>query len=399
MAMAVNKGRIIGTVLDPEGNPVEGVIVIATCDEVPSFEDTDTTDKKGIFKINFDHIGVVYTLAFSRDGYLPFTSGFTLLRQGKKYESYVMHPGDASVQSVVLNTTSEPAIEAYNAGVAAFNRKDYETAIAKLEEAAGHDPSLFNVWEALGQAKLSKGDYQGAVEAAEKAIELGATDEAVWRARWQAYRHLGDEEKTLQALKDLEDAGLKAAEAQRLHNEAVALTRTKDYEGAYALFKQALELDPNLTSAFLGTAHAALETGRYAESLDASEALLKSDPDNEQAIRIRYNAALKLGDTDRIMDALVDLAKVEPEIARQSLLAMAFESYDANDMVESEKRFKKVLQVDPGHPHSHYLLALIYVNEERVEEAKPHLERFIALAPDDPEAPTATELLKYLNQS
>jgi tetratricopeptide (TPR) repeat protein len=399
MAIAVNKGRVIGTVVDPEGNPVEGVMVIATCDEVPSFEDTDTTDRKGTFKINFDHIGVVYTLAFSRDGYLPFTAGFTLGRKGKKYESYVIHPGDASVQTVVLNTTSEPAIEAYNAGVAAFNRKDYETAVAKLEETVSHDPTLFSVWEALGQAKLSKGDYQGAVEAAEKAIELGATGEAVWRLRWQAYKSLGDEEKTLQALKDLEDAGLQAAEAQRLHNEAVALTRTGDYEGAYALFEQALELDPNLSSALLGAALSALEIGRNNEALNASEALLQSDPDNEQAIRLRYNAALKLGDTDRIMDALVDLAKVEPEIARNSLLALAFDSYDANDMVEAEKRFKKVLQVDPNHPHSHYLLALIYVNEERIEEAKPHLEQFIALAPDDPEAPTATELLNYLNRS
>jgi tetratricopeptide (TPR) repeat protein len=399
MAMAVNKGRLIGIVLDPEGNPVEGVKVIATCDEVSSFNETDTTDKKGAFKINFDYIGVVYTLAFSKDGYLPFTSDHTLLSEGKSRETYVMHPGDATVQSVVLNTTSEPAIEAYNAGVAAFNRKDYETAVAQLEEAVGHDPSLFRVWEALSRVKLSKGDYQGTVEAAEQAIELGATGEEVWRWRWQAYKQLGDREKTLQALKDLEDAGLQAAEAQRLHNEAVALTKSNDYEGAYALFKQALELDPNLSSALRGIAFAALETGRYAESLDATEALLESDPDNEQAIRLRYNAALELGDTDRIMDALVGLAKVEPEIARNNLLALAFDSYDANDMVESEKRFRKVLQVDPNHPHSHYLLALIYVNEERTEEAKHHLERFIALAPDDPEAPTATELLKYLNQS
>jgi tetratricopeptide (TPR) repeat protein len=399
MAMAVNKGRVVGMVLDPEGNPIEGVNVIATCEEVSTFEDTDTTNAKGAFTINFDFIDVTYKLAFSKDGYLPFTAGLTLLRQGKMRETYIMHPGDATVQSVVLNTTSEPAIEAYNAGVAAFNRKDYETAVAKLEEAVGHDPSLFNVWEALSRAKLSKGDYQGAVEAAEKAIELGATGEAVWRLRWEAYKQLGDKEKTLQALKDLEDVGLQAAEAQRLHNEAVALTRTKDHEGAYALFQQALELDPNLNSALLGTALSALEIGRYGESIDATEALLKSDPDNEQAIRLRYNAALELGDTDRIMDALVDLAKVEPEIARNSLLALAFDSYDANDMVEAEKRFKKVLQVDPGHAHSHYLLALIYVNEERIEEAKPHLEQFIALTPDDPEAPTARELLKYLNRS
>ena len=115
------------------------------------------------------------------DGYLPFTASFALLREGKKRESYVMQPGDATVQSVVLNTTEETAIEAYNAGVAAFNRKDYETAVAKLEETVSHDPTLFSVWEALGQAKLSKGDYQGAVEAAAKALlRAGAASVEVW---------------------------------------------------------------------------------------------------------------------------------------------------------------------------------------------------------------------------
>jgi len=399
LASAVKKGRLIGTVLDPEGEPIEGVNVIATCDEVSTFKETDTTNKKGIFKIDFDYVSVVYTLSFSKDGYLPFSADHTWQAEGTKRESYIMYPGKGLVQMVVLNTTSEAAIEAYNAGVAAFNRRDYATAVAKLEEAIGNDPALPDVWSALSRVKLSQEDYQGAVEAAEKAIELGATDEAVWRWRWEAYKELGDEEKAMEALKDLENAGIRAAEAQRLHNEAVALTRTNDNEGAYALFKQAYELDPNLTSALLGIALSAFETGRYPESLKAAESVLKTDPKNEKAIRVRYNAALKLGDTDKIIDALVSLATVEYEVARDGLLSLAFDAYDANDMVAAEKRFEKVLEVDPSQPHAHYLLALIFVNNGRNDEAKPHLERFLELAPEDPEAPSARELLQYISGS
>ena len=39
---------------------------------------------------------------------------------------------------------------------------------------------------------------------------------------------------------------------------------------------------------------AALKAGQYADAATAAEAILKNDPKNEQALRLRYNACLKL---------------------------------------------------------------------------------------------------------
>ena len=53
MASAVKKGRLIGKIVDPEGNPVAEVTIIATCEGVPSFRETEMTNKKGVFKLDF----------------------------------------------------------------------------------------------------------------------------------------------------------------------------------------------------------------------------------------------------------------------------------------------------------------------------------------------------------
>ncbi len=396
-AMAIKKGRLIGKVLDPEGNPIEGVTVTATCEEVPSFNKVVTTNKKGIFKLDFTHVDVVYRLVFEKNGYLTFESEQDWHLEGTARDDFTMYPGNDEITQGPVLSTSTTAISAFNQGVTAFNDGDYDTAEERFKKALEEDPELYPAWGGLARVHLKRQEFAEAVSAAEKAIELGSSNEETWRVRWEGYRGLGDEEKAIEALEDLKQAGLRAEEAKRIYNEGVALVKQGDAAGAYEHFRNALKVDPNLTPALVAMATVALELGHYAEAEEGAETILKSDPENEKALRIRYNAALNLADEDLIIDALVGLAAIEPKISRDSLLKLAFESYDANDMDGAEKRFLKVLEVDPDHALSHYLLGLIYVGKGENEQAKVHIERFLQLAPDDPEAGSAAELLKFLN--
>ena len=54
-----------------------------------------------------------------------------------------------------------------------------------------------------------------------------------------------------------------------------------------------------------------------------------------------------------------------------------------------------VLKADPELARAHYLLGMAYFNSGRVEEGRSHLERFIELAPEDPDAEIARGLLAY----
>jgi len=396
LVSAARKGRLVGRVVDPEGAPIEGVTVTATSAAVPTFNEVRTTDKKGTFLIDFETVNVTYHYRFEKAGYQTFESDQAWSLEGTERYDFVMQPGQAAVVDLVPTSSSEPAIVAYNAAVAAVEAKQYAAAQAKFEEAVQHDPELRPAWTGLSVAHLGQERYQEAVDAAEKAMALGATDDATLRCRWEAYRKLGDEAKTAAALADLERYGRATVEARRVYNEGVALVKAGDHEGAFAKFQEAVTIDPQLEEAQLGLATQGIQIKRYQEALAAAEAILDDDPSDEQAIRARYNAALGLGDESLLVPAAMGLATVEPIVARTALLKLAFEAYDANDMARAKDLFGKVLEVDPNQAETHYALAMIAVNDGATEEAKAHLERFLALAPDSPEAATARDLLSYL---
>ncbi len=401
LASAKRKGRLIGKVMDPEGNPIGSVTVVVTSKQVPGFKEILSTDRKGIFKVDFDVIYVVYLLTFEKPGYVTLNSEQTWRLEGTGRNEFTMVKGaDPALDGLPPASASNEAITAFNAGADAFTATDYATAVAKFKESLEHDPELHQAWAALSVTYLEQREYQLTVEAAEQAMALGATDQLALRARWEAYRQLGEKDKAKQARDELEKIMELAEEAKRIYNEGVALAKENDDEGAFAKFSEAHEIDQNLAIARLAVATSGLKVGRFAESAAAAATILEMDPSNDQALRIRYNASLQLGEEDLLLDALVGLAVIEPAIAREGLWRLAIAAYDANDAEKAKKGLAKVLEVSPNHPQAHYHLALIVMNEGDKEEAKAHFERFLALVPpDDPDAITAAELLKYLNES
>lgn len=395
--LAQRKGRLIGKIVDPEGHPIAGVAVTATSEQVPGFREVRTTDEKGTFTVDFDQVDVTYVYRFDKAGYQSVEARQEWLLEGTERYEWTMHPGLTAAGSTPA-TTSRAAVLAFNSGVAALKAKDYAAAETKFTEAVGHDPGLLRAWVALSAVQVETGHNKEAAEAAEKALALGSTDEAVLLSRWQAYRNLKDEARAAEALKDLEAGGRRAEEAKRIHNEAVALVKAGDDAGAFAKFQEALGVDPNLQPSLVGLATAGFKLGRNADAATAAERILMTDPQNEHALRLRYNACLSLGDKDRLFDSLVGLAAVEPAVAMNGLLKLAFEAYDANDKVRARERFLEVIEVDPTQSLAHYYLAMVYVNEGAIEEATSHLERVVALVPTGQEAATAREMLKQLGK-
>jgi tetratricopeptide (TPR) repeat protein len=399
LVSAFRQGRLIGKVVDPEGSPIPGVRVTTTCAEIPDFKEVTTTNDKGIFLVDFERIDVVYRYEFEKAGHVTLRIEQKWTLEGTERHEFRMYPAETlTTDGRPPASTSNPAILAFNGGVIAFKAKDYPTARAKFEESLAFDPYLRQAWAALSQVHLEQKRYREAAEAADKAIALGSTDESVLRSRWEAYRNLGDEAKAAKAREDIERFGRLTEEAKRIHNEGVALSKGGDDAGAFAKFKEALAIDPNLQPALLGLATTGLKIDRAAEAAAAAETMLKADPQNEQAIRIRYNASLKLGDKAMIVDSLVGLAAVDRVMARDSLFKLATAAYNSDDTVNAKEIFGKVLELDPNHPRSHYFLGLILMREGAKKEAKSHLERFLELAPDDPDAATASDALRYLRK-
>lgn len=393
-------GRLIGKIVDTEGTPIEGVTVKATSEEVHGFNEIEVTDKKGVFKIDFEVIERVYKYEFTKAGYVTLITEQTWQKDGTARYEWVLTRGEsASLDSDAPVLTNSEAAQDYAAAVEAFNAKDLPTAETKLEEALEHDPELRQAWESLAVIELEQGDYQEAVEAAETAIEKGSTDMAIFRTRWEGYRLMGNEEMMTQAAADLEKFGALAEEAKRIYNEGIKELKGGDKEIAFMKFEQALKADPNLEPALFAVATTGMEIGKFEESAAAAQTILEQDPGNADALRIFYNSALQLDNEQMLMDALVRLAPVEPEAAKRGLWLLAMAAYNANDNERSKERFEKVLLVDPTNAQAHYLFGLVYLGEDNKEKTQEHLQRFIELAPDDPDAAAAKDILAYIQSS
>lgn len=398
LAAAQPRARLIGKIVDESGKPIPDVSVTATSPQLPTFKQTLKTDKRGTFLIDFDEVNVTYHYRFEKAGYETVDVDQNWQLEGTQHFEWKMAPATVQVAAAggAAVTMAPGVVDAYNAGVTAANAKDWATAETKLKEAVQADPKLARGWAMLASAEVQTGHNQEALDATDKAIALGLKDETVLTARWQAYKNLKDDVKAAEAQKELEAAGKATEQAKKLHNEAVALVKAGDNAGALAKFEDALKIDPSLEASQLGLATAALALGRNEEAATAAESVLKTDPKNEQALRLRYNACLKLGDKQRLYDALVGLAQVEPTVAGKGVLALAFEAYDANDSQTAKARFQKALEIDPNQPLAYYYLGMAYVSEGDNAKARSYLEKFVAMAPTSNEAATARDILKQL---
>ncbi len=402
LVFAEERARLIGRVVDPQGKPIEGVKVTATCKQDPKFQETRTTDKRGSFTIIFSEINVTYQYRFEKEGFVTLDASQNWTAEGSQRFDWTMQSGSNQVKAEAAGaaapvSTSPEAVTAYNAGVMAVRSKDFKTADAKFKEAVANDPKLVVAWIALSSAQFQERAFKESAESAEKAVALGSKDEALLTTRYQAYKNAGEDTKAAEALKDLEKVGRATEEAKKLHNEGKALAKSGDNAGAIAKFKEALALDPKLTASQVGLADAALKSGQYGDAATAAEAILKDDPQNQAALRLRYNACLQLKDPDRLGDATIGLYAVDPVIAKKGLLTVAVDAYyDANSKDHGRAGFLKILEWDPNEPFSNYYIALMYVAEGKNAEAKAHLEKVVAAAPNTEQGKSARDMLKQL---
>jgi tetratricopeptide (TPR) repeat protein len=397
-AAAQAAGRISGTVSDQAGNPIEGVQVTALSPSLDSFKIEKTTNKKGKFVIAFTDSGLRYVIEIKKDGYQTIMAPINPVAGQTQLVEYVLLPAEGDEQGAASRaamTGASRAVLVYNEGVEAQRAGDLELAAKKYNEAAGMNPDLAAPHTSLAAIAHMQGDYPAAAAEAEKALVIDPTDARAMQIRFDAYRLAGDKEKAKEAEQAIRELGGLSETAARIFNEGAEAYNTGDMATAISKFQQAADLDPTLVQARLVLAKLYLSQGSLSEALARAEEVVALEPDNGDALRIAYDSALRLGDTEKAAKALDGLAVSDPEWAATGLFQIAVELYNSDRIEEAAQALERVLQVQPDHARAHYLLGVALFNSGQTEAAAGHLQRFIELAPDDPDAAIAKDLLTY----
>jgi tetratricopeptide (TPR) repeat protein len=317
---------------------------------------------------------------------------------------FMLTPVGAVVAEDTQTTVERPAaptiasrkVRRYNEGVEAQQAGDLSGAMAMFQEAAEIDSEFAPAFTGIATVAMEQGNYEEAAAAAERAVALEPENYRALHLRYDAYRNLGDQAKADAAAKALREAGDISEATSRIFREAVDAFEAGNMGIAKARFHQALALDPELVPAYANLAQIYNWEGDSERAAAMADEVLERRPDDVAALKIRYDASIRLGDHDAAATALEPLVAADPEWAATALFDQAQALFNANRIDEAGTIVEEILEVRPDHPGSLYLAGLCANSAGDTVTAAAHLEHFLEVAPDSEMAPTAREILKYL---
>lgn len=284
---AAGEGRIIGTVVDETGAPVQGARVILTRPGT-AYKLEKTSDKKGQVMLLILDATQEYQIRAEKEGFTSFEGPvkpkiedtlrltFTLAKAAPPPEASKELPG------------SEKAILAYNEGVSALKTNDLAAAVPKFEQAAALNPELAETHAVLAELYLELKRNADSVAAADRYLALKPGDPRGLRARYDALKAAGDAAKVKEALDALMAADPRDPEtAVRFFNEGAERTRAGQYDEAAVYFERCVQIapdDPKFAKAHyvLGLSWAK-DDAKKAQAKEHLQKFLQLTPDDEDA--------------------------------------------------------------------------------------------------------------------
>jgi tetratricopeptide (TPR) repeat protein len=197
-------------------------------------------------------------------------------------------------------------------------------------------------------------------------------------ARAKAEAEMTPQEKAVQAY----NAGAEAYNQQNL-------------AAAKAKFQEAVGLDPTLATAWSVLSQLLLAEKNYKEAAAAAESALAIDATDDRALRVRLDAYKGLGDKEKVKEATAALATADPKVAAIAFINEGVTLYNAGKMNDAKAPLEKALELDPTASRAHYLLGICYSVDDKAK-AREHFTKFLEMAPDDPDAAAAKEMLQYV---
>jgi len=267
-----------GVVLSMQDEPLTGVAVEFKPKDGGDLPPTVTTDDKGAFSIEL-HAGE-YVLKLSRDGLVPFERPISV-PEGQQ-QSLRVQMLDASMGQ------RNAAIDAYKAGVKAYQAGDVVAAIRQLQESAAADSTFAESLSLLADLHFAQGSFAESADAAERYLSLEPDDREIQARAYQAYRRAGNQAKVDEWRALLVETGAAKQMAIDVYNEGAQANQEGNIDSAVERFQVALDLDPALAEAHAGFAAIYFNQSRYDEALTAVERALALKPDDASSLRIRF---------------------------------------------------------------------------------------------------------------
>jgi tetratricopeptide (TPR) repeat protein len=163
----------------------------------------------------------------------------------------------------------------------AMNAKQWQEAVAPLQQMIAADPNRWEFYQALGNSQLNLNQYDEAVQTFEKGIQVAEANTTV-------------DPKNPQS----DPVKKKAGEAQMLTNEGTAYLKLKKNPEAIAAFNKAASLDPNPGTAYFNLCATQYNNNNMEAAAVACDKAIQADPNKADAYFIKGSALYGNGKMD-----------------------------------------------------------------------------------------------------
>ncbi len=279
------QGRIHGVVLDADGRPIEGALVVAT--HLASGTTFKTrTDRNGAWALLGLGTGE-WKVTASKKGYVSATVTVYVrqLRKNPPIE-FRLPKGIESIAKELKEEKVKRLSGILEEGNNLFQQGKYLEAAEKFKEILKEAPQLYQIKINVANCYLKAGDYDKAIEFYQKALEdikkkggLEADRRAASRALsglGEAWLSKGDLQKASQYFK--ESVEVLPEDEVAAYNVGVILFNNMKTEEAIKYFQLAIKIKPSWPKPYKKLGYAYINKGDYAKALEAFKKYLELNP-------------------------------------------------------------------------------------------------------------------------
>ena len=134
--------------------------------------------------------------------------------------------------------------------------------------------------------------------------------------------------------------------------------------------------------------------GRHEDAAENYRLALVQDPENPIYLQNRGIALGNSGDVEGAVEAIGQAAVLDPTMAGSGHFNLGIIFINRGQLAEAVESFQSSVEADDTNAQAYYQLGLALVGSAPADAVEP-LERFLELAPDDPNALTAQGLLEF----
>lgn len=282
------RGRIHGTVQDTQGNPLEGVKIIAQhIESGTKFE--ATSEKDGTWAVAGLGTGF-FRITASKKGYGTVYHEMRVSQFSRKNPpvEFTMKKAQSSSMNMPA-IKNEESIELFEEGNQYFQQEKYKEAVEKYKEFLEKNPTIYQVYINIGNSYKKMGEYEKAVENFNKVLDEVKGKKGSYEGDESAARALTSLGETYMKQGELEKANESLTQAIELvpDDETLAFNVGEIYfdqrktDKAIEYFKKSTKVNENWPPPHLKLGYAYLNKGEYQKAVESFNKFLELAPEDD----------------------------------------------------------------------------------------------------------------------